>query len=116
MQAVRTPDERFTDLPDWSFDSQYAQVSADGDGVRMAYVDEGPRDGRVALLMHGEPSWSYLYRHMIPVLLAAGTAASHPISWGSVVPTNPAARRLHIPASHHWMRGAVGALDLRISC
>jgi haloalkane dehalogenase len=72
MRAVRTPDERFTDLPDWSFDSQYAQVSADGDEVRMAYVDEGPRDGRVALLLHGEPSWSYLYRHMIPPLTASG--------------------------------------------
>lgn len=66
---VRTPDDRFTDLPDFPYPASYADV--DG-GLRMAYVDEGPRDGPVVLLLHGEPSWSYLYRRMIPTLTAAG--------------------------------------------
>jgi haloalkane dehalogenase len=72
MQAVRTPEERFTGLSGWSWEPSYTEVAADGDRVRMAYIDEGPREGRVALLLHGEPSWSYLYRHMIPPLLDAG--------------------------------------------
>ena len=66
---VRTPDERFADLSDFPYRPLYADV--DG-GLRMAYVDEGPRDGQVVLLLHGEPSWSYLYRKMIPQLTAAG--------------------------------------------
>ena len=66
---VRTPEDRFTDLPDFPYVPSYVDV--DG-GLRMAYLDEGPRDGQVVLLLHGEPSWSYLYRRMIPVLTAAG--------------------------------------------
>ncbi|MBJ7453530.1 MAG: haloalkane dehalogenase, partial [Blastococcus sp.] len=72
METLRTPDEQFTDLPDWPYTSKYAEVTADGDTLRMAYVDEGPADGRTVLLLHGEPSWSYLYRDMIPPLVAAG--------------------------------------------
>jgi len=67
MDVLRTPDERFTDLPGFPFAPAYAETS---DGLRMAYVDEGT--GPVVLLLHGEPSWSYLYRTMIPVLVAAG--------------------------------------------
>jgi haloalkane dehalogenase len=66
---VRTPDDRFADLADFPYTPSYVDV--DG-GLRMAYVDEGPRDGQVVLLLHGEPSWSYLYRKMIPELTAAG--------------------------------------------
>jgi haloalkane dehalogenase len=75
MQVLRTPDERFADLADFPFEPNYADVTAgDGSGttLRMHYLDEGPRDGRIVLLMHGEPSWSYLYRHMIPVLVDVG--------------------------------------------
>lgn len=73
MDTLRTPDERFADLPDFAFTPRYAEI-ADGDGgsLRVHYLDEGPRDASPVLLMHGEPSWSYLYRHMIPVLVAAG--------------------------------------------
>ncbi len=74
MQVLRTPDSRFENLPDWAFAPQYATITdaATGQDLRMAYVDEGPRDGRTVLLLHGEPSCSYLYRHMIPALVASG--------------------------------------------
>jgi haloalkane dehalogenase len=65
IAAYRTPDERFASLPGWSFEPRYAEQ----DGLRMAYVDEG--DGDPVLLLHGEPTWAYLYRKLIPVL--AGT-------------------------------------------
>ncbi len=67
-EILRTPDERFADLPDWPFEPHYEEI----DGLRIHYVDEGPRDGRPVLLLHGEPSWAYLYRTMIPPLTAAG--------------------------------------------
>ncbi|MFK8053020.1 MAG: haloalkane dehalogenase [Woeseiaceae bacterium] len=67
-QVIRTPDDAFEDLPDYPFEPNYV----DSLGYRIHYVDEGPRDGQVILLMHGQPSWSYLYRHMIPVLSNAG--------------------------------------------
>lgn len=69
MNPLRTPDERFQDLPGYPFEPHYAETS---DGLRVHYVDEGPRDAAPVLLLHGEPSWSYLYRSMIPVLTAAG--------------------------------------------
>jgi haloalkane dehalogenase len=73
MEALRTPDDRFVDLPDYPFEPNYVEV-ADGDGgsLRIHYLDEGPSDAAPVLLLHGEPSWSYLYRHMIPTLVAAG--------------------------------------------
>ena len=69
MKILRTPDERFEALPDYSFEPHYADI---GDGLRVHYVDEGPRGSAPVLLMHGEPSWSFLYRKMIPVLVSAG--------------------------------------------
>ncbi len=68
VDFVRTPDTRFESLPGWSYEPQYVEI----DGLRQAYVDEGPRDGPIVLLLHGQPSWSYLYRKMIPVLVDAG--------------------------------------------
>lgn len=67
-QPLRTPEHRFMDLPDYPFTPNYHEV----DGLRMHYVDEGDKGGQVVLMMHGEPSWSYLYRHMIPLCVAAG--------------------------------------------
>jgi len=74
MQVLRTPDSRFENLPGWPFAARYADITdvATGQALRMAYEDEGPRDGATVLLLHGEPSWSYLYRHMIPALVASG--------------------------------------------
>lgn len=68
MESLRTPEERFSALPDFDFAPQYSAV----DGLRMAHVEAGPADGPVVLLLHGEPTWSYLYRHMILPLAAAG--------------------------------------------
>ncbi|HWL48794.1 MAG TPA: haloalkane dehalogenase [Acidimicrobiia bacterium] len=74
MDVIRTPDERFADLPGYPFEPHWTTVTAggEGDSLRMHYVDEGPRDGSVIVLLHGEPTWSYLYRTMIPPLVDAG--------------------------------------------
>ncbi|GAA4768005.1 haloalkane dehalogenase [Novosphingobium ginsenosidimutans] len=69
MQVYRTPDERFGYLPEFPFVPRYHTL---GSGLRLHYVDEGPRDGRPVLLLHGEPTWCYLWRHMIPLLTAEG--------------------------------------------
>jgi haloalkane dehalogenase len=66
--VLRTPEERFTKLPDFPYAPRYVEVG----GLRVHYVDEGPREAGPILLMHGEPSWCYLYRKMIPVLASAG--------------------------------------------
>ena len=66
--SVRTPESRFANLPDYPFSPNYTNLS----GYRVHYIDEGPRDAPVVLLLHGQPSWSYLYRHMIPPLVSAG--------------------------------------------
>ena len=79
MQTLRTPDARFADLPDFGFEPQYAEVpDPDGGMLRMAWVEAGPADGEPVLMLHGEPSWSYLYRHMIPVIADAGYRAIAP--------------------------------------
>lgn len=74
MERLRTPESRFENLPGFAFVAKFAEVKdpTGGDPLRMAYLDEGPADGEVALLLHGEPTWSYLYRTMIPVLTAKG--------------------------------------------
>jgi len=68
VEFVRTPDKYFANLPDWNYEAQYVEI----DGLRQAYVDVGPRDADPILLLHGEPSWSYLYRFMIPELVKRG--------------------------------------------
>ncbi|MEM1153729.1 MAG: haloalkane dehalogenase [Pseudomonadota bacterium] len=65
VEFVRTPDACFEGLQDWPYEPNYIEI----EGLRQAYVDEGPADGPVVLLLHGQPSWSYLYRKMIPVLV-----------------------------------------------
>ncbi|MCO5974641.1 haloalkane dehalogenase [Actinoallomurus soli] len=69
MKILRTPDERFASLPGFPFEPHYAETS---DGLRVHYLDEGPAGTAPVLLLHGEPTWSYLYRKMIPGLTAAG--------------------------------------------
>ena len=68
IKYVRTPDYRFNNLPGYTFKPNYVLI----DGLRMHYVDEGPKDGEVILMLHGQPSWSYLYRKMVPVFAKAG--------------------------------------------
>ncbi|MGH3439037.1 MAG: alpha/beta fold hydrolase, partial [Sciscionella sp.] len=79
MDVLRTPQDRFAALPGFDLEPHYAQVTdPDGGTLRMAYVEAGPADGRPVLLLHGEPSWSFLYRSMLPVLAAAGLRAIAP--------------------------------------
>lgn len=73
MRVLRTPERRFADLPDYPFPPHHLEVrDADGTGLRIHAVDEGPRDAAPVLLLHGEPSWSFLYRHMVTGLAALG--------------------------------------------
>ena len=109
MQCLRTPDEAFADLPGYPFEPQYAEID-DGDGghLRVHYLDEGPADGAVVLLMHGEPSWSYLYRKMIPVLTAAGLRCVAPDLVGFGRSDKPAERGDYSYARHvEWMRACL---------
>ena len=74
MKYLRTPDQQFANLPGYNFAPHYLQVDdSEGDNLRVHYIDEGERNAPAVLLMHGEPSWCYLYRKMIPLLVAAGT-------------------------------------------
>ena len=68
---LRTPEDRFADLPGFGYPPRYA----DAGGLRMAYLEAGPADGEPVFLLHGEPSWSFLYRKVMPVLADAGLRA-----------------------------------------
>ena len=93
MKVLRTPDERFLNLPGFPFAPHYTEVpSGDGGTLRIHHVDEGPRDGAVVLCMHGQPTWSYLYRHMIPILTDAGLRVLAPDLVGFGRSDKPAAR------------------------
>jgi haloalkane dehalogenase len=79
METLRTPDSAFDDLPDFGYEPRYADIpKGDGGTLRMAWVEDGPADGEIVVLLHGEPSWSFLYRHMLPVIAAAGYRAIAP--------------------------------------
>jgi hypothetical protein len=79
IEALRTPDERFQNLPGWRYAPHYIDDLPGYQGLRMHYVDEGPRDGRQTFLcLHGEPSWAYLYRKMAPVFLESGARVVAP--------------------------------------
>jgi haloalkane dehalogenase len=112
MRVLRTPDERFANLPDFPFEPRYVTLP---DGLRMAYVTAGPDDGEPVLLLHGEPSWSFLYRAVIPVLAAAGLRAIAPDLVGFGRSDKPAEFDDHTYARHvEWVRAfAFDALDLR---
>jgi haloalkane dehalogenase len=116
MEALRTPDDRFGSLPEFPFAPNYVEVPAgDGDRLRVHYLDEGPRDANVVLLMHGEPSWCFLYRKMIPSLVAAGLRCIAPDLVGFGRSDKPVDREAYTYAAHvEWMRAALfDALDLR---
>src|SRR5215469_2765438 len=117
MRTLRTPEERFRDLPDFPYEPGYAEVrAADGEPtLRIAYVTDGPADGPVVLLLHGEPSWSFLYRSMLPVLARAGLRAIAPDLPGFGRSDKPADAADHSYARHvEWVRAlAFDALDLR---
>ncbi len=116
METLRTPDERFADLPGYPFAPHHVDVSdQDGGTLRVHYVDEGPADGAVVLCLHGEPSWSYLYRKMIPPLVAAGHRVIAPDLVGFGKSDKPTRKSDYTYARHvAWMREViVDHLDLR---
>lgn len=121
MNIVRTPDSRFETLPDFPFEPHYAEVptldpeDADGTTLRVAYLDEGPRDAAPVLLMHGEPSWSFLYRHVIPGLVAHDHRVIAPDLVGFGRSDKPTAPSDYTYARHvAWMEDLlVAQLDLR---
>ncbi|HEX4819709.1 MAG TPA: haloalkane dehalogenase [Acidimicrobiales bacterium] len=112
MKILRTPDERFAALPDFPFEPHYADIS---DGLRVHYLDEGPRDAAPVLLLHGEPSWCFLYRKMIPVLVKAGHRCIAPDLVGFGRSDKPAAQDDYSFQAHvDWMRELLfDRLDLR---
>jgi haloalkane dehalogenase len=116
MQTLRTPDDRFADLPDFGYEPQYTQVpDQDGGSLRMAWIEAGPADGEPVLLLHGEPSWSFLYRTMIPPLTAAGLRAIAPDLVGFGRSDKPTRPDDHSYARHvEWVRFLIeDVLDLR---
>jgi len=113
--VLRTPEHHFADLPDYPFAAHYVEVAADGlPELRMHYVDEGPPDGPVALLLHGQPTWSYLYRRVIPVLVEHGIRVIAPDNIGFGRSDKPARPTDHTFARHvAWMHSLLTRLDLR---
>ncbi len=124
MQVLRTPDARFAGLPDFPFPPTYVDIPAgepvtgpdggdSGSSLRVHVVDNGPSDGPVVLLLHGEPSWSFLYRTMIPVLSAAGLRAVAPDLVGFGRSDKPTERTDYTYQRHvDWMWATIEALDL----
>ena len=109
MKIVRTPDDRFENLPGYEFEPHYVTI---GD-LRMHYVDEGPEDADPVLLLHGEPSWSYLYRHMIPPLADAGMRVIAPDLPGFGKSDKPVNKDDYTYANHvGWMRRFLESLYL----
>ena len=116
MQALRTPDTRFENLPGYDFTPNYEEVAH----LRMHYVDEGPRDSAIVLLLHGEPSWSYLYRHMIPPIADAGYRVIAPDLIGFGKSDKPSKKSAYSYSGHvDWMTQfitALGLTDITLFC
>src|SRR5680860_1135276 len=116
MNLLRTPDDRFRLLPDFDYTPRYGLVP-DGEGgeIAMCYVETGPDDGPIVLLLHGEPTWSYLYRHVMTALAEAGVRAVAVDLVGFGRSDKPAAALDHSYARHvEWVRTlAFDVLDLR---
>ena len=115
MDVLRTPDECFVGLSGYDFAPRYAELRAiDRTPLRLHFLDEGPRDGAPILCMHGQPSWSYLYRKMIPILVDAGYRVLAPDLIGFGKSDKPASVDDYTYAGHvHWMNQWLNAMDLR---
>lgn len=110
MKSLRTPEERFKGLLDYPFEPNYVEV----DGLRMHYLDEGPADAKPILMLHGEPTWSYLYRHMIPVCAAAGHRVIAPDLIGFGKSDKPVAMDDYSYQSHlDWLLSLLDQLALK---
>ena len=110
MKTLRTPEERFENLPDFSYEPHYLEV----DGIRIHYLDEGPKSSECVLLMHGEPSWCFLYRDMIPILVKAGYRTLAPDLVGFGRSDKPTEQGDHTYRKHvEWMTTWLKTLDLQ---
>lgn len=121
MKTLRTPDDRFADLPGYPFAPHYLEVpDTEGGRLRIHYIDEGSPDAEPVLLMHGEPSWSYLYRKMIPPIVGAGLRAVAPDLVGFGRSDKPAARGDYTYERHvAWMQSfldEVGVAGINLVC
>lgn len=114
MQFLRTPDERFANLPDYPFAPHYLMVDdTEGGELRMHYVDEGPRDAPIVLMLHGEPSWSFLYRKMITPVATAGYRVIAPDLIGFGKSDKPTKRTDYTYQRHvDWVRSLLQQLQL----
>jgi haloalkane dehalogenase len=114
MKFIRTPEERFNDLDGYPFTANYVEIK-DGDGgqLRMHYLDEGPKSGELILCLHGQPTWSYLYRKVIPLLTAAGYRVIAPDLIGFGKSDKPTLRSDYTYANHvDWLEQFIQTLDL----
>ena len=119
MTVLRTPDERFENLPDFPFEPNYLQIQdPDFGALRIHFLDEGPADGAVVLCMHGEPTWSYLYRKMIPLFVEAGFRVIAPDLVGFGRSDKLPEREDYTYARHvAWMTSLLEGLDLlNVTC
>jgi pimeloyl-ACP methyl ester carboxylesterase len=115
MEALRTPEERFRVLPAFPYEPHYINALPGYESLRLAYVDEGPRDAKaVFLCLHGEPTWAYLYRKMIPVFTAAGYRAVAPDFFGFGRSDKPVEEMAYTFGFHRGaLRAFIEYLDLR---
>ena len=115
MKTLRTPEERFDNLPGYPFDPHYLDVDeTEGGRLRIHYVDEGPKNAAPVVLFHGEPTWSYLYRKVIPVLVNAGLRVLAPDLVGFGKSDKPAEKTDYTVERHFkWMRSWIQQLDLQ---
>lgn len=110
QQILRTPESAFANLVDYPFAANYMEI----DGLRMHYIDEGKDNDKTIFLLHGQPSWSYLYRHMVPVLVDAGYRVIAPDLIGFGKSDKPAASDAHTYGNHvKWMTGFVRQLGIQ---
>jgi haloalkane dehalogenase len=120
IECIRTPDERFSQLPQYDFEPNYVEC----DGIRIHYVDQAPTadaTGEIVVMLHGEPSWSYLYRKMIPIVAAAGHRVIAPDLVGFGRSDKPVGREDYSYAAHvEWMRACLfdqlGLEDITLVC
>jgi len=115
MSVLRTPDERFENIEDFDFEPRYLDIQDPEVGVlRMHYLDEGPSQGRVVLCLHGEPTWCYLWRKMIPILNDAGLRVIAPDLIGFGRSDKLSERNDYTYVRHvDWMKAFLARLDLR---
>jgi haloalkane dehalogenase len=110
MKVLRTPDERFENLPDYSFEPNYVEV----EGLRIHYVDVGENENETVLMLHGEPSWSFLYRRMITIVSGAGYRVVAPDIVGFGKSDKPAEMSDYTYQRHvNWMTAFMKELDLK---